>query len=83
MTLKRFIDKRAGNPNCTIGYSAISQRHLVFIPLMEEDLATHVKALADQFHGLSLNKYCELAFEFAKANNLKIQTNWDKDKKKL
>ncbi|CAB1432933.1 unnamed protein product [Pleuronectes platessa] len=36
---------------------------------MEEELAKHLKQLADQFHGLAPVKCRELAFEYAEKNN--------------
>ena len=78
MTLKRFIDHRAANAEC-IGYEAISQKHAVFSPQVEEDLASHVKSLANQLHGLSLEKCCQLTYEFASANDLTMPANWSRN----
>ena len=49
--------------------------------LQMEDLASHVKSLADQFHGLSLEKCCQLAYEFASANDLTMPAIWTRHKK--
>ncbi|CAB1460488.1 unnamed protein product [Pleuronectes platessa] len=43
---------------------------------MEEELAIHLKQLADQFHGLAPVKCCELAFEYAEKNNIPVPANW-------
>ena len=65
MTLERFIDSRKRSELGIFGYAAISKKHSVFSREMENDLANHVKTLADQFHGLSLEKSRALAYEFA------------------
>ncbi|CAB1439834.1 unnamed protein product [Pleuronectes platessa] len=43
---------------------------------MEEELAKHLKQLADQFHGLAPVKCRELAFEYAEKNNIPVLANW-------
>ncbi|CAB1444404.1 unnamed protein product [Pleuronectes platessa] len=43
---------------------------------MEEELAKHLKQLADQFHGLTPVKCRELAFEYAEKNNIPVPANW-------
>ncbi|CAB1454909.1 unnamed protein product [Pleuronectes platessa] len=43
---------------------------------MEEELAKHLKQLADQFHGLAPVKCLELAFEYAEKNNIPVSANW-------
>ena len=43
---------------------------------MEEELAKHLKQLADQFHGLAPVKLHELAFESAEKNNIPVPANW-------
>ena len=79
MTLTRYIaNSEQGVPH--LGYSAVSAARQVFTPQMERDLATHVKNLADQFHGLSPTKCRELAFEFAQSNNVDVPTNWNRDR---
>ena len=44
---------------------------------MEKDLADHVKLLADMFHGLSISKCCQLAYNFAAENKLTVPKNWE------
>ena len=44
-------------------------------------MADQVKTLADQFHGLSLEKCRALSYEFAVINKLKIPNNWTRDRK--
>ena len=79
MTLKRYIVKRDIQRQQGTGYAAVVLRQLVFSPNMEKDLADHVKQLADMFHGLSVNRCCSLAYEFAKRNNLDVPISWDRD----
>ncbi|CAB1446938.1 unnamed protein product [Pleuronectes platessa] len=43
---------------------------------MEEELAKHLKQLADQFHGLAPVKCRELASEYAEKNNIPVPANW-------
>jgi hypothetical protein len=81
MTLKRYIRKCDEKPDAVTGYKAIARKQAVFSPEMENDLAHHIKLLADMFHGLSLQKCCILAYEFASRNNLQMPTNWIKDGK--
>ncbi|CAJ1059690.1 protein ALP1-like isoform X1 [Xyrichtys novacula] len=45
---------------------------------MEEELAEHLKQLAEQFHGLPPVKCRQLAFEYAEKNNIPIPANWTK-----
>ena len=77
MTLKRYIVKRDIQRQQGTDYAAVVLRQLVFSPNMEKDLADHVKQLADMFHGLSVNRCCSLAYEFAKRNNLDVPLSWD------
>uniref|UniRef100_UPI00358F7108 uncharacterized protein isoform X4 n=1 Tax=Myxine glutinosa TaxID=7769 RepID=UPI00358F7108 len=79
MTLKRYIGKRDRQQGTA--YAPVALRHLVFSPDMEKDLGNHVKQLADMFHGLSLNRCCTLAYEFAKRNNVDVPASWDREKK--
>jgi len=76
MTLKRYITKRAANPDAVTGYQAVSASKSVFPSEMEQDLANHIKLLADMFHGLSVQKCCTLAYHFALRNKLNIPDSW-------
>ena len=60
MTLTRYVAKGGGS-----GYQGTAAAHKVFDADMEQELADHVKTLANQFHGLTTEKCCQLAFEFA------------------
>ncbi|CAB1419141.1 unnamed protein product [Pleuronectes platessa] len=44
----------------------------IFTDEMEEELAKHLKQLADQFHGLAPVKCRELALEYAEKNNIPV-----------
>lgn len=77
MTLLRFINKSKNDgPDAIMGYSAVSTAHSVFTEEMEKDLASHISTLADQYHGLSLDKCKELAYEFAVHNKITVPDNW-------
>ena len=81
MTLTRFISKQRDNPDAETGYKATAARQTI-IPLeLERDLANHVKLLANMFHGLSLDRCCKLAYEFASRNRLVIPESWTTNKK--
>lgn len=75
-TLRRFIKNKAQKEVTTVGYSGTAQAKRVFTDDMEQELADHVKKLADQFHGLTPKKCCELAFEFADKNQIPVPDNW-------
>lgn len=79
MTLKRYIERRDGQQGTA--YAPVALRHQVFSPDMETDLGDHVKQLSDMFHGLSVNRCCTLAYEFAKRNNVDVPASWDREKK--
>ena len=82
MTLKRYIDKvKKTGPDAKVGYSSVSLAHSIFNPAIQKDLANHLAKLSDQYHGLSLDKAKELAYEFALQNKLKIPDFWILDKK--
>ena len=78
MALKQLIDSH--HRNGELGMQQ-SQRHSVISCKMENDLVNHVKTLADQFYGLSLEKCNELMYEFALINNLTMLSNWTRDRK--
>ena len=48
---------------------------------MEQQLSSHIVHLADIFFGLSVEKYKELAFQFAAANKLSVPNSWEINKK--
>ena len=81
MTLSRFIHKRKSQEQPLVGYAAVTLNNFVIPPAMELDLAQHIKMLGDMFHGLSLQKCKELAYEFAIQNNLKVPVSWNEKKR--
>ena len=81
MTLYRFVKKRKTNPDAIPGYGPVRDAHLVLTPAMEQDMGIHVKLLADQFHGLTLEKCCKLACEFAVRNERNVSEAWTKNGK--
>ena len=58
------------------GYEAAAAKKAVFPTHMEKDLAEHVQALADMFHGLSISKCTILAYNYAVANHLPVPESW-------
>ena len=60
----------------SIAWGAVAEAKRIFTDKMEEELAKHLKQLADQFHGLSPVKCRELAFEYAEKNNIPVPANW-------
>jgi len=59
-----------------VGYSNCSLKATIFSASMELELANYVKNLDDHFHGLTPMKVRDLAYEFAKANNITLPTSW-------
>lgn len=74
MTLKRYIVKRDIQRQQGTGYAAVALWQLVFSPGMENDLADHVKQLADIFHGLSVNRCCSMNMNSPKETILMSQS---------
>lgn len=79
-TLRRFLKKTEGGRVTAAGYSGTANARMVFSREMEEDLANHVKKLADMFHGLTPKKCCELAFEMAERNNIPVPESWKENR---
>ena len=77
MTLKRFIVK---SDDGTFGFENCRLRNMILTPQMEAELATHIKTLAVQFHGLSRNKVRSLIFEYAVKNELPVPNSWEENK---
>ncbi|ESO94684.1 hypothetical protein LOTGIDRAFT_144925, partial [Lottia gigantea] len=76
MTLKRFILKKMKDSQAATGYKAVSLNQSVIPPDMEQDLANHIKLMADMFHGLSLTKCRVLAYKFASQNQINMPVSW-------
>ena len=81
MTLKRYIKSRIENPNANFGYEKCQEAAMVFDKEMDRALADHVKSMAKKFHGLSKEKVLQLAYVFAKSNNIKMPQSWERNKK--
>uniref|UniRef100_A0A3B4XFV9 Zgc:113274 n=1 Tax=Seriola lalandi dorsalis TaxID=1841481 RepID=A0A3B4XFV9_SERLL len=64
-TLRRYIKKREVKEVKVAGYSGTA-----------EELADHIKKLADQFHGLTPKKCRELSLELVIRNNIPTPSNW-------
>ena len=54
---------------------------MIFAPHMVRDLSDHVKQTAKMFHGLSKEKVLQLAYTFAIANSIRVQSSWTVNKK--
>ena len=65
MTLKKFTEKLAKGKVLRIGYATLAKVLHTFDDNMELELVSHIKKLADQFHGLTALKCRELAFKLA------------------
>ena len=75
MTLKRYIDKD-GREDETFGFKNCQLKNMIFSPEMETELASHIKRLAEQFHGLSRDKCRTLIFEYAVRNGIPVPESW-------
>ena len=80
-TFQRFVNKKKADPDAVFGYVNCRLKNMVFTPQMETDLSQHIKQLAGQFYGLSKSKVQEVAYLFAKANDLNIPPKWETNKK--
>ena len=82
MKLKRFIRKeKLKGPVTSAGYEYLSRLKRIFNDRQENDLAEHIKALCDQYYGLSVVKCRYLAYEFATKNNVTMPAIWVRDGK--
>ena len=62
----------------SVVWGAVAEAKRIFTDEMEEELAEHLKQLAEQFHGLPPVKCRQLAFEYADKNNILVLANWTK-----
>lgn len=76
-TLKRFI--LATSPEkCKIGsYQGVAEAQSVFTLEQAQELAKHIKAVDDVFHGMSARQCRELAYQYASRNKLYIPKSWE------
>ncbi|XP_076860748.1 uncharacterized protein LOC143513952 [Brachyhypopomus gauderio] len=75
-TLQRFMKKKDKGKVKSVAWGAVAETQRIFTDEMEEELAKHLKQLADQFHGLAPVKCRELAFKYAERNNIPVPDNW-------
>jgi transposase-like protein len=76
-TLFRFLNQRKKDDKCHVGYQGTKNAHLVLTAQMETiDLAEHVMKLSRMFFGLSKLNVQQLAFEFARHNNVNVPESW-------
>ena len=77
MTLLRFIKKTTEKGKVkSAAWGAVIDAKRIFTNEMEEELADHLKKLADQFHGLAPDKSRQLAFEYAQRNGVPVPASW-------
>uniref|UniRef100_A0A3Q1FDH6 Zgc:113274 n=1 Tax=Acanthochromis polyacanthus TaxID=80966 RepID=A0A3Q1FDH6_9TELE len=67
---------RKGGEVTVAGYTGTANAKRVFTEEMEDDLAHHVKKLADHFHGLTAKKSRDVAYEMI-LNNVPIRLGRD------
>uniref|UniRef100_A0A3B4WW21 HTH CENPB-type domain-containing protein n=1 Tax=Seriola lalandi dorsalis TaxID=1841481 RepID=A0A3B4WW21_SERLL len=77
-SLLRFIKKKEKGEVKSVAWGAVAEAKRILTDEMEEELAKHLKQLAEQFHGLPPVKCCQLAFEYAEKNNIPVPANWTK-----
>lgn len=73
-TLTRFLSSKE------VGYDKCSSVRQIFTNTQEKELADHVQALDNRFHGLSTLQLKRLAFDYGNLNNIKIPMSWTRDK---
>ena len=69
MTLHRYLRKCQENPQPLVGYAAVTFSNRIMSSAMELDLANYIKALADVFHGVSLEKCKQLTNNRSKSES--------------
>ncbi|KAJ8019376.1 hypothetical protein HOLleu_42070 [Holothuria leucospilota] len=72
MTLTRFIQKENKDH---FGYKSLGKCKQILTDSMEKDLDQHIKDMANQYHGLSVEICVQLAFEFAVKNSVNVPEN--------
>ena len=75
-TLGRYVrkERESGQENEHCGYENVSTAKRIFDDQKEQDLSSHIKALAAQFHGIGED-------QFAIKNNVRVPTSWNRNKK--
>lgn len=77
-SLLRFIKKKEKGEVKSVAWGAVADAKRILTDEMEEELAKHLKQLAEQFHGLPPVKCSQLAFEYAEKNKIPVPANWTK-----
>lgn len=77
-SLLRFIKKKDKGEVKSVAWGAVAEAKRILTDEMEEELAKHLKQLAEQFHGLPPVKCSQLAFEYAEKNKIPVPANWTK-----
>ena len=78
MALSLYVSKCKSQPQPVISYDAVLLSNFVIPPAMKNDLAQHIKTFSYLFHGLTLDKSKQVAYEFATRNKLKVPCFWMK-----
>lgn len=76
MTLKRFIEHGG-----ITGQDRNRFSHTIFTQEEETELSNHIKDLDNRFHGISSEKVCQLAYEYASLNDVSTPKSWTLNKK--
>ena len=82
-TLMRYRAKNAEERARYAGYQQCSLSKMVMPPVMEQELAHHIRDLDDRFHGLNPVKCRELAYEYVSKNKesgVNMPQSWEKNK---
>lgn len=74
-TLQRYISMTP-EERLASGYEQCKNLNLTIPPFMEKSLADHIKDLDNRYHGLTPSKCMELAYEFAKHNEISMPDSW-------
>lgn len=74
-TLQRYISMTP-QERLASGYEQCRNLNLTIPLFMEKALANHIKDLDNRYHGLNPSKCMELAYEFAKQNDISMPDSW-------
>lgn len=70
-SLQRYIDKCVSQPaTLRVGYQSVAQAHTVFTNIQGQKISNHIKAFDDRFYGLTAEQCKQLAYSYAKSNNM-------------
>lgn len=79
-TLKRYILARTPEKAKIGAYKGVSAARSVFTSPQSKELADHIAAIDNVFHGLSARQTRELAYQYASRNNVTIPNSWETNK---